>query len=148
MFQFFGHKTSAFFDVWSIEHIVSGICCGSFVIWYAKKEKSNLKTIQTQGNDTRFELVCLLCIAFVWEAFEHYLESGIAGDVVQVWLQGVEAWHNRLVSDPLMMVIGYFIVRKYPKVIWTARIFSLTWLVVHIFVFPHSMYLSDVVFRL
>jgi hypothetical protein len=35
------------------------------------------------------------------------------------------------------------IAKRYPQIIWPARALSLCWLFVHIFVFPHSMYLQQ-----
>ena len=60
------------------------------------------------------------------------------------WFQGVEFWANRLISDPLLTVIGYYISKKYSFFVTPARIISLLWLLVHIFLFPHSMYLHEI----
>ena len=84
----------------------------------------------------------VLCLGFAWETLEHYLETGLAGPAVQYWFQGVEFWPNRLIADPLMLVLGYVIAKRHPRLVLPARIASLTWLLVHIFVFPHSMVLQ------
>ena len=56
-------------------------------------------------------------LAYLWEALEHYLEAGLAGAAVTYWFQGVEYWPNRLLSDPLMLVIGYWIAGRYPRLV-------------------------------
>ena len=85
----------------------------------------------------------VLFLAYAWETFEHYLEVGLAGTAVEYWFQGVEFWPNRLIFDPLMLIIGYLIAKRYPKLVWPARVLSLAWLLIHIFIFPHSMYLHE-----
>lgn len=40
-----------------------------------------------------------------------------------------------------MLVLGYYIAKKIPVLVWPARALSLIWLFVHIFIFPDSMYL-------
>jgi hypothetical protein len=76
---------------------------------------------------------------------EHYLEAGILpgliGERITYWFQGVEHWTNRLIADNIMILLGWFIYTKQNKLFWAARIFSTLWMLVHIFVFPHSMYL-------
>jgi hypothetical protein len=42
-----------------------------------------------------------------------------------------------------MLVIGYIIAKRYPSLVMPARILSVVWLFVHVFVFPHSMYLHE-----
>jgi hypothetical protein len=148
-----GPKTTAFFDIWSIEHIMVGVSIGSIAIWHSKKKlfgffsdigESLAQAFQKHSKTiTRFDIITVLFYAYLWETIEHYLETGLIGDQATYWFQGVEAWDNRFISDPLMLVVGYFIVRRYPKLLWPARVFSATWLLVHIFVFPHSMYLQD-----
>lgn len=148
-----GHKTAAFFDIWTIEHLVTGISIGSvallhtrkkllgFVMGYGAEGFESKKTHETVL--TRFDLISVLFLAYLWEAFEHYLEAGIAGAAVTNWFQGIEVWHNRLISDPLMLIVGYYLVKRMPRLVWPARIFTAVWLTFHIFIFPHSMYLQD-----
>jgi hypothetical protein len=42
-----------------------------------------------------------------------------------------------------MLVVGYLIALKYPRLVVPARIISIIWLLTHIFYFPHSMYLHE-----
>jgi len=139
-----GWKTDAIFDVWSIEHLLSGLSIGALVA------KQNFKIFQDQlGSSTQlistkyFDLVGVLLLAFAWETLEHYLETGLAGEAVKYWFQGVEFWANRLIADPLMLVAGYYLVKRHPILVWPARVFSMIWLIVHIFIFDHSMQLHE-----
>lgn len=138
----FGLKTHAIFDVWSIEHLLSGVSVGNSV---NKTNHREIAKIVSKHDHTHhswhFDLIGVLFLAYAWETLEHYLETGLAGAAVEFWFQGVEFWANRLIADPLMMVLGYAIAKKYPQMVWPARILSLLWLFFHIFVFPHSMYL-------
>lgn len=153
----FGHKTTAFFDIWTLEHFIVGISIGAFALFHTRKKLKGVLTV-FEGNGrelpkehrsilTRFDLVSVLFLAFAWEAIEHYLETGIAGPVIMHWFQGVEAWHNRLLADPLTMVVGYTFVKRLPWLVWPARFFSLAWVYLHVFIFPHSMYLQDLLWR-
>ena len=147
----FGMKTSAILDAWSIEHILSGISVGSTVKHHNHRELARVVT-RTHPHlpdpevhhSWRFDLFVVLGLAYVWETLEHYLETGLAGAAVEYWFQGVEYWPNRLIADPLMMVVGYEIARRWPRAVWPARTLSFAWLVVHIAIFPHSMYLHEV----
>lgn len=132
------------FDVWTIEHLLSGISIGSAV------RKKNHKTFQEILNviDHKyhswwFDISGVLFLAYLWETLEHYLEGGLAGFKIAYWFHGIEFWPNRIITDPLMLVLGYLIAKKFPSLVWPARFLSIGWLIVHIFVFPHSMYLHE-----
>lgn len=136
-----GIKTEAAFDVWSIEHIIMGIS----VAWLAQIIVNKIVG-QEQVSETlkkRISFFITLMIAYMWETLEHYLETGLAGQTVEYWLQGVEHWSNRLISDNLMVLSGWYIYQQQNKMLAFARVFSAIWLIVHIFVFPHSMYLHE-----
>ncbi len=138
-----GLKTVAIFDVWSYEHLLSGLSIGHIV---KKKNRKHIKKHYPNQKikavtKYRLDYLFIFSLAFLWETVEHYLEQGLAGQRVEYWFQGVEFWPNRLIADPLMLVIGYAFIKRYPKLVWPARVLSISWLVVHIFIFPHSMYL-------
>ena len=139
-----GLKTVAMMDVWTIEHILGGLSIGRVVQKINHRVFKNKLGLEKHHIITKyFDIIGVLFLAYLWEAVEHYLETGIAGETVGYWFQGVEFWPNRLIFDPLMLVVGYLIIRKYPKLVNFARIFSLIWLITHIFIFPHSMYLQS-----
>ena len=137
-----GIKTEASFDVWSIEHIVMGISVGWLAMLITNKLTRNENISEKLKNKISFFIAVM--IAYMWETLEHYLETGLAGQTVEYWLQGVEHWSNRLIFDNLMVLLGWWIYQQKNRILWFARIFSFVWLFVHIFVFPHSMYLHDI----
>ena len=157
-----GVKTVALFDVWTFEHILSGISVGSAVKKNNKKalkrfiegfgqavrsgEYKKIKNLfhRQKHHSLHFDLMGVLFLAYAWETVEHYLETGLAGQWVEYWFQGVEFWGNRLITDPLMLVLGYYIAKRWPGLVVPARIASLVWLLVHIFIFPHSMHLHEI----
>lgn len=136
-----GLKTEAAFDVWSIEHLVMGVS----VAWIASLicDKMVGKEEISATLKTKISFVITLMVAYMWETLEHYLEIGLFGSAVQFWLQGVEHWSNRLIFDNVMVLSGWYIYQQEHKMLWFARVFSCIWLFVHIFVFPHSMYLHE-----
>lgn len=138
---FFGYKTEAILDLWSIEHFVSGICLSSLALVVAKNLLDQDK-ITTNVKKLYFILICL--IAYLWESCEHYLEVGATDNYfITYWFQGVEHWSNRLVADPLLVLLGSYLALANVAALSLARFFSITWLVIHIFIFPHSMFLQE-----
>ena len=140
-----GLKTVSIFDVWSFEHFLSGISIGALAVHCNMKIFKNKLDLDSRDIKTRyFDLIFVLLAAYSWETVEHYMESGLMGDVVAYWFQGVEFWANRILSDPLITVVGYYIAMANPGLVTPARIVSLIWLLVHVFIFPHSMYLHEI----
>ena len=140
-----GFKTVAAIDIWTLEHFLSGLSLGMLVM--SINSKLFLKYFQIKSDEIKtshFDIVAVLLLAYIWEVFEHYLEVGLLGETVKFWLQGVEFWANRLIFDPLVTVLGYYLAKSYPILVNPARAVSLLWLIVHIFVFPHSMYLHEI----
>ncbi len=121
------------FDLWSIQHFLSGVAVGPF--FKKKRHKSQ----------TRYSgIMAVGMIAYLWEWFEFQLEKGLLGSRVKYWLHGVEIWPNRLFADPFLMIVGFLIAKKYPGCVRPMRWAFLTWFLVHAFVFPHSMYLQEI----
>jgi len=137
--MFFGLKTVALFDVWSFEHFLSGMSVGLIVINYIRKsfKKYNIKNIDI----FKIEIVFLLFLCYLWEVLEHYLETGLLGNSIEYWFQGVEYFANRFIADILVTIFGYLISKKFNNLVLYARILSVIFLIIHIFIFPHSMYL-------
>ena len=125
-----GDKTLAFFDVWSIEHFISGInlYCLSVIL------RRKIHVLNIAG--------WIVAFCFGWEMLEHYLETGLAGNTVTNWFQGVEFWGNRMVTDPLLIFGGAMAAHHYHRLHLPAKIASALWLILHIFIFPDSMYLQ------
>lgn len=140
-----GLKTVAIFDVWTLEHILSGLSIGHSVKKNNKKVFWKRCGIDEHAVKTQyFDYIGILFLAYLWETIEHYLEMGLAGEAVANWFQGVEFWPNRIIADPLMLVLGYHIARRHPEYVIPARIMSVMWLFLHIFIFPNSMYLHQI----
>lgn len=139
-----GVKTQAIFDVWSIEHLLSGISFGSAVKKENHKILSKLLGEEHNFHSYYFGIMGIGFVAYFWETIEHYLEIGLGGEWLKYWFQGVEFWPNRILADPILMVIGYIIAKKYPRLVWPVRVLSITWVIVHLFIFPHSMWLHEI----
>lgn len=141
-----GLKTIALFDVWSIEHVLSGISIGAAVRKRNTRELARFLGSDHNQRSRFFDYTGVLCLAFAWESVEHYLETGLLGIGVETWFQGVEFWGNRLLTDPFLLIVGYAIARRWTALVWPARFASAAWLLVHIFLFPDSMYLQRLLF--
>ena len=143
---FWGHKTIALFDVWSFEYFLSGISIGAITQRFNGKIWA--KPLQNHSHRKQLsfylDILTVLFLSFLWEATEHYFEVGLLGAKVEYWFQGVEAWMNRPISDPLLVLFGYLLSLRAPNFILYARLLSLTFLIIHIFYFPHSMYLHEI----
>jgi hypothetical protein len=81
-------------------------------------------------------------VSYIWETIEHYLET-TGPDIVINWLAGVEFWANRIITDNIFVFLGYLYIARHPQYITMARVFSFTWLFIHLFIFPDSMYLHE-----
>ena len=148
-----GLKVDSMFDAWSFDHFLNGLALGTSVLVFNKRylgqaltkiKDDTLSSKFINGLKYRYDLILLLMMSFFWEAVEHYLETGALGKTIDDWLQGVEYWPNRLIADPLLLILGYLVVKKWPKLVWPARALCLAWLITHIFIFPHSMYLHEI----
>jgi len=144
-----GHKTIAMFDIWTLQHIASGIYMASVASFIVRKTSEKIEISQASRKFVSFLIV--IAAAFLWECAEHYVESGIiAGNIgarVTFWFQGVEHWSNRLIGDTLAVILGFYIYNLKNRLAIPAKLFSLLWMGVHIFVFPDSMYLHRLIFR-
>jgi hypothetical protein len=145
----FGFKTEAAFDLWSLEHLANGIAMAAaaeFVTRKFVKDALDDKPALRQA----FTFLLVLVFSLFWENAEHYVEAGLLpgaiGAAITYWFQGVEHWTNRLLADNFMILLGWFIYTRHTRrerIFWGARAFSTLWMAVHIFIFPHSMYLQE-----
>lgn len=108
--MFFGDKTVATFDLWSCQHLLSGIIFGALL----------------RGRTSRPTLF-LLIAAYGWEALEWSMESGWMGTTVAHWKAGHEHWSNRLLSDPLVAIIGMKLSLRFRWLIWVAVPGTIIW---------------------
>lgn len=145
----FGIKTEAWVDLWSIEHFFSGMSLVIVIRYLVEKLVPSLagNVPDLQREKKAVYLFMAAFFAYAWEALEFYLEAGYThNDAITYWFQGVEFWGNRLITDPTITVLGVLCGMRWPKYLWPARAFSVVWLALHLFVFPHSMYLQEHVF--
>ncbi len=63
--------------------------------------------------------------------------------VITYWFQGGEFWGNRVITDPLITLAGGVVGLYRNRWVLPARLFSLSFSLTHIFVFPHCMYLQE-----
>ena len=66
---------------------------------------------------------------------------------IEYWLAGVEPFINRFGSDIILVLLGWRIVRGYPTLAAITAPISVLFLMVHIVVFPHVMYLHEASFE-
>jgi hypothetical protein len=144
--MFFGPKTVSWFDIWSLEHLFSGIAIGTLCALFADRVLlKGLPELPAAGKK-RFYILTIFLVEYVWEGIEFYMEAGYTHvHGITYWLQGVEFWGNRLITDPLITVAGGVIGLHRQSLILPARILSLAFLLTHVFVFPHCMYLQDLI---
>ena len=143
-----GDKTVAMFDVWSLEHLVNGIAIAGMAEMIIKKvfKKTEIEPIERK----KISFILVLAAALLWECVEHYLEAGVLpgaiGARVTYWFQGVEHWSNRLIGDTLTVMLGWYIYNWKKYLALPAKIFTTLWMLVHLFIFPDSMYLQRLLF--
>lgn len=93
---------------------------------------------------SREKVLIVLLISATWEVLELYLEIGaLAGENIQYWFQGVEHPLNRIFSDQVLLLLGYHFARSNMRISVLAKIAAGIWLLWHVFVLPHSMYIQD-----
>lgn len=149
--KIWGNKTESLFDIWSVEHFVSGVTIGSIVycimLAYVFTDLSQEK-MQLNRKFKYHYFTIILLLAYIWEVLEFYMEAGYTNNLaITYWFQGVEYWLNRAVTDPLMVALGAWCALKMNSKMaaWSARSFSGMWLALHVFVFPHCMYLQNII---
>ena len=136
------------FDLWSIEHFINGICTAAFAALISKRAFKKIEI--SPGSRKIINFMLVLILSLLWECVEHYIEAGIVpgliGERVTHWFQGVEHWSNRLIGDTLTVMLGWYVYTRKKNLALPAKIFSVLWLLIHIFVFPDSMYLQRILF--
>lgn len=139
MIELFGAKTTAAFDLWSLEHFFTG----ANVAIFGGKMRRRFNVCN--DNPRLFVIAFVLICELFWEVVEHYLEAGAMTMFprVEYWFHGVEAFVNRAISDPLMTVAGGFFIMRFPKWKIFCVLFSTIWVTVHVFFFPHCMYSQE-----
>lgn len=130
-----GDRTEAVFDLWSFQHLCSGILIGSFLVYGRFLHQCKWR---------RFALVMLLC-SLLWEAAELSMEAGAFGEAVMLWKRGFEHWGNRFVGDPLMVVSGGLAARHYASAWKFVLLPAGLWFAINV-ACPSSMSVQEIFF--
>ena len=144
-----GHKTIAMFDLWTLQHMASGICMAFVATIIIAKVFKKIDISPSSQKIICFFMV--IAASLIWECAEHYLESGVIrgeiGAKITFWFQGVEHWSNRIIGDTIAIILGWRIYYWKKNLAIPAKLFSLLWMAAHIFIFPDSMYLQRLITR-
>ncbi len=119
-----GVKDVALFDVWCLQHLLSGFILGFLV--------GKLKKIPTISPA---HVIGLIVFAYTWEAIEYNLETSSI-DNLRVFIGGIEYRWNRILVDPLFMVIGFYLSFVLPlskTKRYTLVVFWLSFALIHIY---------------
>ena len=150
LMKIWGNKTESLFDLWSLEHFISGLTIGTILCYIMLRYFSTQVQKDKVKQNPHFlfhYFTIILLIAYMWEVLEFYMEAGFTGNQkITYWFQGVEYWLNRFVTDPMMVALGAWLALKVDSkaITWSSRAFSPIWLGLHIMLFPHCMYLQNV----
>lgn len=128
--SWFGDRRLSFFDLWTIQHILSGVIVGYVIL--------NVKNL----NLSRYVTLVLLT-AVSWEIMELCMEYGLFGQPISNWKVGYEFIFNRLLIDPLSVLIGAVIFWHFKQTFYFALAPLIIWLAVNI-ASPNSMYIEYV----
>jgi class 3 adenylate cyclase len=128
-----GDRTVALLDLWSIQHFCAGVLVGALLCRGAP-----------QCNDMRFVLA-ILALALAWEAMELAMEAGWLGPAVSAWKDGFEHWGNRFIGDPLMVLGGALVARRFRRSWKVALAPASIWLVANVAA-PSSMSIQRLFF--
>lgn len=119
-FEFFGHKSLAIFDLWSIQHFLSGIIA-SWLIF---------RLVAWTSFSNQFGWLFTIClVAYLWEFVEVFIEAGYFGQKAAVWKDGFEHWSNRFISDPLTAVLGAIVYINFSWTVFPAIVLNIVWFV-------------------
>lgn len=132
--QLFGYRQVAMFDLWSFQHLMSGVLIGAILRWLAPNiSASKLHFISA-----------VMLITYGWEALELQMELGTFGHSVSQWKVGFEHWSNRLVGDPLLGASGALTARRYQQAWKFVLIPVAIWLTINV-LSPTSMEIQKLI---
>lgn len=128
----FGDRSEAIFDLWTFQHLFSGIIIGSMLKYVGK-------------NDHWEFLLIALILALTWEATELAMELGVFGQAVAHWKNGFEHWGNRFIGDPMSVVLGALMARRFSSVWKVILVPLLVWLAINVYM-PNAMSVQHMIF--
>lgn len=121
--KIWGDKTEAMFDIWFLQHTLSGMVASFLLL--------NLRSTQ------KYSLLIVIVFAYSWEFLEFFLETD-SYVVVMTWMAGLEHPINRYAVDPLAAILGYVIINRFPRWVTFALIVNICFAIVHLW-FGDSM---------
>jgi len=129
-------------DLWSIAHFILGMAFGRLPFIILSRRAIGLP--DTSKSPRKITIAhgyfFVLSFAYCWEALEFALEAGVAGPAVGFWLQGHEHLVNRIITDPALVLMGYWFSNTHaPWIFWPSRVALLIWSWVFLVIMPHSM---------
>jgi len=135
----FGHKTAAMFDLWSVQHFFSGIFLSPICCFIMDPKNRSPKLFVW--------LVAMIYFIFSWEIYELFAETNGFGPLITTWKDGFEHWSNRLISDPLLVLIGGVTQRNFnsKKLLRVAIIYTSLWAFINVLA-PTCMYIQEKIF--
>ncbi|NQT50213.1 UbiA family prenyltransferase [Candidatus Kuenenbacteria bacterium] len=125
-------REAVMLDMWSIEHFLWGVVVlASLKRFFPKLSVMKLLSIT-------------LAIAYGWELVEYLLELGVFGEGVSAWKVGHEHWSNRLIGDPLLVLLGGYVQVRWQSA-WKWAV--LPWMVWGIanYLAPDSMFITRII---
>lgn len=122
-FALWGEKTTSIFDIWSIQHVLSGIVLGYFV----------LKLLKVEYSFWTYTYY-ILAFSILWESLELFFEVTSFKIGILHWNQGVEYWANRLITDPLLVLTGGFLYKNNNKILPISAALVVLFLLVNLFI--------------
>lgn len=130
--QIFGDREVAMLDLWSIEHFFFGVVLAA--VFKLVFPKLSVKTI----------LAIVLAIAVGWEVMEYAMELGMFGNYISDWKKGHEHWSNRMIADPLLVLLGGYLQMQRPKTWKWVIVPFVAWGLLN-YLSPDSMYVQRVI---
>jgi len=120
--QLWGHKQVAILDIWSSQHLLTGILLGMLLSTLSRRFPEN--QLLSRGT------FLVLFLAYLWEGTEYLLETAAPG-IVTHFMGGVEYFWNRFLADPLIVFGGAVLGRHLKGSRWQ-WILSLTVLILFV----------------
>lgn len=115
--KIWGDKTDAMFDIWFLQHTLSGMIISFILLSFPYTSKCSLFIVIT--------------IAYSWELLEFFLETD-SYVFVMTWMAGLEHPANRFAIDPLAAILGYILINKFPGWIYFCISLNICFALLHL----------------
>lgn len=115
--NFWGDKTDSMFDVWFLQHILSGMILSFMLKNYRYTRK--------------YSLLIVITAAYSWEFVEFFLETD-SHAIVMNWMAGLEHPVNRFAIDPIAGILGYILINRFSGWIYLCLALNFCFAVLHL----------------